>query len=113
MTPVSRHPVSSDKTDSQADRDDHQAKAEASKSGILAQKNAIAMLDEDIQSLGDSIHFAGGNCVRNCTRWNERQEQKRQEVDTMKAQLDEACKQLNEMRESARKQGFGRSVYDP
>ena len=31
----------------------------------------------------------------------------------MKAQLDEARKQLDGIEESARKQGFGSSVYEP
>jgi hypothetical protein len=31
----------------------------------------------------------------------------------MKAQLEEAQKQLEDMQEAARKEGFGSSVYDP
>jgi hypothetical protein len=31
----------------------------------------------------------------------------------MKAQLEEAEKQLAEMQDAARKEGFGSSVYDP
>lgn len=38
---------------------------------------------------------------------------KQQEVDSMKAQLEEAQRRLDEMREAARKEGFGSSVSDP
>jgi hypothetical protein len=113
VTPASTHPTSSAPTDSQPDSGDHQAKGENWKSQILNQKNAIAALQQDIKSIGDSIHFAGGNCVANCAQWNERQQQKQQEVDTMKSQLEEQQKALEEMQESARKEGFGSSVYDP
>ena len=92
---------------------DHEAQGENWKSQILALKSAIASLEQDIKGVGDSIHYAGGNCIANCAQWNERQQQKQQEVDTMKTQLEEAQKQLEEMQESARKAGFGSSVYDP
>ena len=110
---VSTHPANSAPADSQADSGGHEAKGENWKSQILNQKSAIAALQQDIKSLSESIHFAGGNCVANCAQWNERQEQKQQEVDTMKAQLEEQQKALEEMQESARKEGFGSSVYDP
>ena len=113
VTPVSTHPGSPDKADPQADNGAHQAKAEQWKSQIVAQKSAIAALEQDIKSTGDSILYAGANCVANCAQWNEKQQQKQQEVDTMKAQLEEARKQLEDMQESARKEGFGSSVYDP
>ena len=113
VTPASTHPASSDAADSQTDTGDHQAKGENWKSQIVAQKSAIAALQQDIKSLSESIHFAGANCVANCEQWNERQQQKQQEVDSMKAQLEEQQKALEGMQESARKEGFGSSVYDP
>jgi hypothetical protein len=113
VAPASTHPASAAPADSQADSGDHEAKAQNWKSQILNQKNAIAALQQDIKSIGDSIHFAGANCVANCAQWNERQQQKQQEVDSMKAQLEQQQKSLEEMQESARKEGFGSSVYDP
>jgi DNA repair exonuclease SbcCD ATPase subunit len=113
VTPVSTHPAGSAPADSQAETGDHQAKAENWKSQIMAQKNAVAQLQQEMKSLSDSIHFAGGNCIANCSQWNERQQQKQQEVDTMKAQLEEQQKALEEMQEAARKEGFGSSVYEP
>ncbi len=83
------------------------------KSRILSQKNLIASLKNDIDSLSASIQYAPGNCVSGCVEWNERQQQKQQQVDGMKVQLQEQEKQLEEMQEAARKQGYGNSVYDP
>jgi len=87
--------------------------AEQTKSQILEQKSAIASLQHEIDSLSASIHYTGSNCVSNCAQWNERQQQKQQQVDSMKAQLEEQQKRLEEMQESARRQGFGSSVYEP
>jgi hypothetical protein len=44
---------------------------------------------------------------------NERQVQKENRVEVMKAQLEEQQKRLEDMQEAARKQGYGNSVYDP
>ena len=87
--------------------------SEQMKSQIQAQKSQIAELQKQIDDLDGSIRFAPGNCVRNCEQWNEHQQQKQQQVEEMKTQLEEQKKQLEEMQESARKQGFGSSVYDP
>ena len=113
VTSVSTHPTSAAPSDSQAESGDHEAKGKNWKSQILNQKNAIAALQQDIKSIGESIHFAGANCVANCAQWNERQQQKQQEVDSMKAQLEEQQKALEQMQDAARKEGFGSSVYDP
>ena len=112
VTPVSTHSTP-EPTETKTGSNDQQADAEKWKSQILQQKTAIAALQEDIKTTGDSIHYAGANCVANCTQWNEKQQEKQQEVDTMKAQLEDAKKQLEEMQEAARKEGFGSKVYDP
>ncbi|MGO9087218.1 MAG: hypothetical protein ACLP6G_20180 [Terriglobales bacterium] len=80
---------------------------------IMAQKNAIANLKSNIDSLSASIQYAGGNCVSNCVQWNERQKQKQDQVDAMKMQLEDQQKRLDDMQEAARQQGYGSSVYDP
>ena len=87
--------------------------AEHWKAQILSLKNAIAALRSDIDRLNDSIHFAPGNCVANCVQWNERQQQKQQQVEVMKSQLEDQQKKLEDMQDSARQQGYGSSVYDP
>ena len=92
---------------------DREAQAEQWKSQIQAQKENIATLQREIAEISDSIHYAGGNCVANCVEWNERQQQKQSQVDSMKAQLEEQQHRLEEMQDSARKQGFGSSVYEP
>jgi hypothetical protein len=92
---------------------ERQQLAEQFKSQIQGQENAITQLQNQIAAVSDSINYAGGNCVSNCVQWNEHQQQKQQEVDSMKAQLEEAQRRLDQMREAARKEGFGSSVSDP
>lgn len=87
--------------------------AEQWKTQILSLKNAIAALQSDIARLNDSIHFAPANCVANCVQWNERQQQKQQQVEVMKSQLEDQQKKLEDMQDTARQQGYGSSVYDP
>lgn len=83
------------------------------KSQILAQKNMVSSMQHDMERLNDSIRFAPVNCAANCVQWNQRQRDKQQEVERMQAQLDEQKKKLEDMQESARRQGYGSSVYDP
>jgi hypothetical protein len=99
--------------DTPATASNREARAEQWQSQIQNQKSAIVNLRQEIANLNDSVHYAGGNCVANCVQWNERQKEKQDRVETMKAQLEEQQKRLEDMQESARKQGFGSSVYDP
>lgn len=87
--------------------------AEQWKAMIQAQKSAIASMQRELASLSESIHDAGGNCVANCVQWNERQQQKQQQLESMQTQLEQQQKRLEDLQEVARKQGFGSSVYDP
>jgi hypothetical protein len=90
-----------------------QSAAEQWKSQIQAQKDGIAQLQSSIASLSDSIQYAGANCVSNCVQWNEDQKRKQDQVESMKTELEQQQKQLEDLQESARKKGFGSSVYDP
>jgi peptidoglycan hydrolase CwlO-like protein len=76
-------------------------------------QSQIASLQRQIDDINESIHFAPGNCVENCAQWNERQQEKQRQVEGMQAQLEEQRKRLVEMQDSACKQGYGSSVYDP
>jgi hypothetical protein len=87
--------------------------ADHAKSQILAQKSQIATLQGQVDELNESVRFAPANCVENCVGWNERQREKQQRVERMQAQLEEEKRRLEDMQDSARKQGFGSSVYDP
>jgi len=87
--------------------------AEQWKAQIRAQKDVVASTQSNIEKVNDSIQFAPGNCVRGCVQWNERQKQKQQEVERARTQLETQKKRLESMQESARKQGYGSSVYNP
>lgn len=83
------------------------------KTQIQAQKNYIVALQSQISELANSIQFTGGSCVSNCVQWNEQQRRKQEQLESMKAQLEQQQKGLEEFQDAARKQGFGSSVYDP
>ena len=83
------------------------------KSQILTQKKQIATLQGQVDELNESIRFAPPNCVENCVGWDERQRQKQQRAERMQAQLQEEKRRLEDMQDSARKQGYGCSIYDP
>jgi predicted ribosome quality control (RQC) complex YloA/Tae2 family protein len=73
----------------------------------------ISSLQNEIDKLNDSIHFAPGDFVPNRVQLNERQKQKLQQVEQLQAQLEDQKKRLEDMQEAARQQGYGSSVYDP
>jgi len=92
---------------------ENKASAETWRTQIEAQKNAITALEGQISTLSDSILYAPGNCVSGCVEWNERQKQKQDQVEAMKAQLGQLQQHLEEMQEAARQQGYGSAVYEP
>lgn len=112
--PVQQSEAKGDSADNQPDTpSERNEAAEKWKQEIQSQKDAIASLQQQIDELSSSIQYAGPNCVANCVEWNERQKQKQDQVDSMKAQLADQQKRLEDMQDSARKQGFGSTVYDP
>lgn len=87
--------------------------AEHWKSEIQAQKQAVASLQSQIDKLNSTIHFVEANRYRNGVQYNQRQEQKQEQVERMKDQLAQQQKKLEDMQEAARKDGYGNAVYDP
>jgi hypothetical protein len=87
--------------------------AERWKALIQAQKNVVSSLQKQIDRLNSSIHFVEANLYVNGPQYNQRQAQKQQQVERAHAQLEEQRKRLEDMQESARKQGYGSSVYEP
>ena len=83
------------------------------KSQIITLKNQIASVQGQVDQINESIRFAPANCAANCVGWNERQREKQQQVERMQAQLEDQKRRLEDMQDSARKQGYGSSVYDP
>jgi hypothetical protein len=87
--------------------------AERWKALIQAQKNVVSSLQKQIDKTNSSIHFVEANLYVNGPQYNKRQAQKQREVERAQAQLEEQQKRLEDMQDSARKQGYGSSVYDP
>jgi len=87
--------------------------AEQWKSQIQRQQELVHNQEAELNKLKDSIQFAPGNCVYNCVQWNEAQKQKQDRSERMEQALDEYKRQLEQMQESAREQGYGSSVYEP
>jgi len=83
------------------------------KASIQQQKAAVANLKSQIDKLQDSIHFVEANRYRNGVEYNKVQAEKQKEVQRLQGQLSELQKNLEIMQESARKAGFGSSVWDP
>ncbi len=79
-----------------------EAQVRAWKAEIQQQKSLVASLQKDILDLNNSIHLAGGNCIANCDQWNDRQKRKQQDLETLKAQLQEQQSILAEMLEAER-----------
>jgi hypothetical protein len=99
--------------DSPASTPSAKLSADEWRSKILTHKSAVNSLQSNVDELSKSIQFAPGNCVSGCVEWNEHQKQKQQEVEQMRGQLETAKKQLEEMQDAARHQGYGSSVYEP
>jgi acetyl-CoA carboxylase beta subunit len=87
--------------------------AEQWKSRILAQKNAVANLQAQIDKLNAFIHFVVANEYYNGVQYNQHQVKKQENVAQMQQQLEEQKKNLAAMQEGARSAGMGSAVYDP
>ena len=83
------------------------------KSAIVRQKASIADLRNRIERLNSSIHFVQANAYRNGVEYNKYQAQKQQEVERLQGQLSDHQRDLEQMQETARKAGYGSSVWDP
>jgi predicted RNase H-like nuclease (RuvC/YqgF family) len=87
--------------------------AEQWKAKILAQKSSVSSLQKEVDRLNSSIHFVQANLYMRGAQYNQRQAEKEQKLERMQAQLQEQKKRLENMQDTARKQGYGSSVYDP
>ncbi|HEX8816703.1 MAG TPA: hypothetical protein VF753_14490 [Terriglobales bacterium] len=87
--------------------------AEEWKSQISEQQNLVHAHEQELTKLNDSIRFAPGTCVNGCVQWNERQKEKQDKAERLQTQLDDERKQLDDMQEGARQEGYGSSVYEP
>lgn len=94
-------------------KNNDQMAGEQLKAQILQVKSSIASMQSQIAELEQSIHYTGGNCVSGCAQWNENQQKKQEQLETMKQQLAQKQEGLEHEQEIARKMGYGSAVYDP
>ena len=87
--------------------------AEYWKAQILIQKRSVSAQQEQVNRFRESIHFVEANRYVNGAQYNEQQRRRQIQLDQMEKQLEHQKKRLADMQESARKAGFGNSVYDP
>lgn len=87
--------------------------AEYWKNQIQALKDNLTSLRDRIDEVAESLRDSGGNCISDCVQQNLRQQQKQQELEMLKNQLAVQKRNLGNIQDMARKQGFGSSVYDP
>lgn len=87
--------------------------AEQWKAQILMQKRSVSTQQEQVNQFRESIHFVEANRYVNGAQYNEQQRRRQIQLDQMEKQLEQQKKRLADMQESARKAGFGNSVYDP
>lgn len=119
FSPVVSHSSNSLTSNDDSNSDPQSAPIQAKGSGeqwktqIENAKIIVANLQQNINQMSASIQYAGANCVANCAQWNEHQKQKQDQVDSMKGQLESAEKNLEDLQDAARKQGFGTSITDP
>lgn len=111
--PGSQNSATSARSADNQENESAKPSAEAFTAQIRAMKENIASLQGEIDRISSSIQYTGANCVSGCAQWNDQQKRKQDEVDALKAQLEQAKQQLEQMQDSARQQGYGSSVYDP
>jgi hypothetical protein len=87
--------------------------AEYWKAQILMQKRSVSAQQEQVNQFRESIHFVEANRYVNGAQYNEQQRRRQIQLDQMEKQLEQQKKRLADMQDSARKAGFGNSVYDP
>jgi hypothetical protein len=113
---VAPAPETNDAKASAADRSARpspKVSAEHWKSQIQAQKTVVSSLQAEIDRLNGSVHFVEADLYVNGAVHNQHQAAKQQEVERLQSQLQEQKKKLEEMQDSARKEGYGSSVYEP
>ena len=117
--PVQSENAKEDEKDEGAPNRDSRSRAPNSQSAeywkaqILIQKRSVSAQQEQVNQFRESIHFVEANRYVNGAQYNEQQRRRQIQLDQMEKQLEHQKKRLADMQESARKAGFGNSVYDP
>jgi hypothetical protein len=82
------------------------------KAQVQQLKNSMATLQRRIDVLNGSLHAALTNS-NDQPVWNLREKEKERQLAELQAQMSDLQRLLEDTQESARRQGYGSSVYDP
>jgi predicted RNase H-like nuclease (RuvC/YqgF family) len=82
---------------------------------IRQQKQVVHALDLQIDQLQAALQSAGGTSVGTAqtVQYNQRQRAARDQIARLQQKLGDEKRKLEDMQESARKEGYGTAVYDP
>jgi len=79
---------------------------------IEARRSQLATIQARIDQMRESSRSAP-NCARGCVGWNQRQQERQEQIQRMQARVDEEKRRLDEMEARARQPGRGGSPFDP
>src|SRR5437868_11802611 len=82
------------------------------KAAIASQKNLVAAHQDRIEKAEKSIQFVTANGYSNGPQYNAAQTKRQDQLEIEKQKLAQEKQKLDEMKEAARKAGFGNVVYD-
>lgn len=83
------------------------------KAAIASQKNAVEALQAQIEKAEKSIQFVTANGHSNGPQHNAEQKKSLDQLVIAKKKLEQEKQKLEEMKETARKEGFSSVVYEP
>ncbi len=83
------------------------------KAAIALQKTKVDALQSQIEKAGKTIQFVTANGYSNGPEYSAEQKRRMDRVEIAKRKLEQEKQKLEDMKESARKAGFGSAVYDP
>ena len=82
------------------------------KAAIASQKNLVAVHQDRIEKAEKTIQFLTANGYSNGPQYNAEQKKRQDQLDIEKHKLEQEKQKLDEMKDAARKAGFGNVVYD-
>jgi predicted nucleic acid-binding protein len=82
------------------------------KAAIASQKNLVFAHQDRIEKAEKSIQFVTASGYANGKQYNAEQKRRQDQLEAEKKKVEQEKQKLDEMKEAARKAGFGSAVYD-